>query len=180
MTKQEFNIWTEKYFTAFPDAKAWLTKCDNPAGALATWFDCLKGCENHDVNQATARMIRGELAPIEAFQRERTALHVRAYADRMRDDRNKRLRAEREREGVSRKQQQFRKSDGPSMASMFTVICKFRTAATEQGLVGREIDFYAERKFKEWLEQHSHELQTAGVPGEEESHADNYSHQHPQ
>ena len=168
MTRDEFNKWKTGYFVAFPDAKVWLLKLEHPAATLETWFKCLSQCEARDVEEATERMIRGDLAPLEAYQREQTALHLRAYASRIGDDRKKRLKADRERTQTIHGKAMFRLTDGPSMSSMFTKICEFRQEAIDQGLTGSDINMHASDRLRDWLASNGREVaaRVEGMPGE--------------
>lgn len=155
MTKEQFNTWKNAYFAAFPDALSWLNKLENPAGTLATWFKCLAHCEYADVALATDKMTTGDLAPIEAFQREQTALHVKAYAGRIADDRAKREKAEREHQRFVDGKRAVRRESGPSTASMFKQILKIRAEGAAKGLEGGSLNLYASDELGKWLERNS-------------------------
>lgn len=151
MTKEEFNTWKNAYFTAFPDTKAWLAKQENPAGTLATWFKCLSRCDYGDIAIVTDRIVCGELAPIDSFQREQTAIHLRAYAGRLADERNRQAKHNAERERFSSGKAAVRRESGPGVASMFKQILVFREEAAACGKTGDEIDWYASEKLEAWL-----------------------------
>ncbi|NJL44548.1 MAG: hypothetical protein HC945_04540 [Nitrosarchaeum sp.] len=146
MTRNEFNKWTDAYFTAFPDTHAWVSKLPNPAGTLETWFQCLSRLAYSDVALATAKIVTGELKPLESYQREQTALHIRAYAGRIADDRRNREKNE----ATSAKRTQRIVPTGPSMAGMFKAIIGFREEAANQGLEGQELIEYASDRLEEW------------------------------
>lgn len=152
MTRREFDKWAEEWFTAFPDSQAWLNKLPNPAGTLETWFKCLSRCCYADVAEATARIIMGDLQSVEAYQREQTALHIRAYAGRITDDRNKRQKQTREHEKFQRGRERNRNDHGPTMGSMFKAILQFREEAEAQGLEGVCVTEYASEKLEAWMQ----------------------------
>lgn len=93
MNRQEFNVWLDEYLTAFPQTREWLAKLDeNKDGAeraqatLRTWSKTLAGIAAIHVTTATERIIEGKLASVPAYERDKTALHIRGYAARIADD----------------------------------------------------------------------------------------------
>lgn len=158
MTRVEFDRWTEAWFTAFPDSHRWLSALPNPGGTLDAWFTSLKRCEYADVALVTDKIISGELAMIEAYQREQTALHIRAYAGRVADDRAKRQKQVREHEKFTQGRERNRNESGPSMAGMFNAIIKFREEGSARGLEGRELNEYASDKLEHWIAAQSGDM----------------------
>lgn len=155
MTRDEFNQWKRAYFNAFPDCETWLNKVPDPAATLATWFKCLSRCEYVDVALVTEKIICGELAPVEAYQREHTALHVRAYVGRVVDERNRVRKNAREAQAFAKGKERNRQERGPGAASMFKQIVKFREEGASQGLEGVELNQWASDRLGEWLETNS-------------------------
>jgi hypothetical protein len=161
MTKHEFNNWKKAYFTAFPDCEAWLNKLPDPAATLGTWFKCLERCEYADLALVTDKLICGDLKPIDAFSREQTAIHLRAYAGKVADDRHRVQKQMAEREKLQRGRAQAKRYDGPSMPSMFNQILKFREEAVARGLSDEkptpehpsDVSRYASDKLEAWLQQ---------------------------
>lgn len=151
MTKDEFNNWKNAYFTAFPDTKAWLAKQENPAATLGTWFKCLARCNYADVALVTDKLICGELAPVDSFQREHTAIHIRAYAGRVADERNRQRRNDVERERFTNGKQAARRESGPGAASMFKQILAFREEGAALGKSGVDLNVWASERLEEWL-----------------------------
>jgi hypothetical protein len=151
MTRTEFNKWTDEWFTAFPDSLAWLERLPNPEGTLETWFKCLSRCNYQDVADAMVKIVVGDLAPLEAYQREQTALHVRAYAGRIADERRNRAKNKATADKVAASRRTTH--SGPGAASMFKAILEFREEAAAQGLEGHYVNEYASEKLGEWLEQ---------------------------
>lgn len=152
MTKDEFNKWKNAYFTAFPDALAWLNKLPDPAATLGTWFKCLSRCNYLDIAVVTDKIVCGDLAPVEAYQREQTALHLRAYCGRIADERNRQQRMAAERTKHARGREGFRQ-DGPSMAGMFAKICEIRAEGEKLGYEGHELNEWASDRLGEWIEE---------------------------
>jgi hypothetical protein len=151
MTKEEFNTWKNAYFTAFPDTKAWLAKQENPAGTLATWFKCLSRCDYGDIAIVTDRIVCGELTPIDSFQREQTAIHLRAYAGRLADERKRSEKHEADRRRFDTGKASVRRESGPGVSSMFKQILIFREEAKERGIEGIEVNAYASERLEAWL-----------------------------
>jgi hypothetical protein len=153
MTNSEFDHWSEFYFTAFPDSARWLNALANPAGTLKTWLITLSRCEAADVMAVTEKIIRGELAPIENYQRDNTALHVRAYAAKLADERRRAERNDRERRQVDEKRGANRRNPGHSAGGMFKAIIKFREEGQELGFEGKNLNQFAHDKLEEWLRE---------------------------
>lgn len=163
MTQQEFNQWKRAYFTAFPDCEAWLNKLPDPKATLGTWFKCLERCEYADLAMVTDKIICGELKAVDAFSREQTAIHLRAYAGRIADDRHRVQKQMAERKKLAEGKAKARGYDGPSMPSMFNQILKFREEAVARGLSDdkpnpnqpSEVSVYASEKLEAWLADNS-------------------------
>lgn len=97
MTHDEFNTFKTAYFAAFPSTWEWLVKVrdskppshDEVRPVLASWYRTLQRTELADALTVLAKLENGTLEPIQAYDRDKTALHVRAYAGRIADARRK-------------------------------------------------------------------------------------------
>lgn len=153
MTRNEFDRWSEFYFTAFPDSARWLNALANPTGTLQAWSMTLSRCEFRDVQQVTEKIILGELPPIETYQRDNTALHIRAYAAKLADDRRRQERATHESQQIANKRTANRRKPGPSSAGMFKAILQFRKEGEELGFDGANLNQFAHDKLERWLRE---------------------------
>lgn len=163
MTKEEFNKWKRSYCDAFPDCEAWLNNLANQRATLETWFKCLESCAYADVAIATDKIITGELQPAGLvgnppylrMEREQTALHMKAYAGRIADDRFKRQKAEREHQRFVNGKAAAKRESGPGAASMFKQVLKIREEGAAKGLEGGSLNLYASEELGKWLKQNS-------------------------
>ena len=80
MTGEEFAKWSAGFFAAFPDTNRWIQGLENPAATMAVWSRVLKETSYESANEITDRMARGDLEPLPAYERERTAAYVRTEA----------------------------------------------------------------------------------------------------
>lgn len=153
MTRHEFDRWSEFYFTAFPDSARWLNALPHPQATLETWLITLSKCTAADVMLVTQRIIAGELAPIENYQRDNTALHIRAYASRVADERRKRESTQERSRHVATQRHKNRQQPGPSTAGMYLAILQFRAEGEALGFAGRNLVQFAHDKLEQWLEE---------------------------
>ncbi len=98
MTKAEFNIWRKEFFAAFPALANWVAKLPDISGTLATWAITLDDIPIGVARAVTRRMLKGDLQPIDKWERESTALTVRGHAMRMLEIRRQRAATAKERE----------------------------------------------------------------------------------
>ena len=90
MTRDEFNEWRSHYCNCFPLTGQWLNDLPNKGrDTLQVWFKCLERFSAIVCTTVTDRMAYGELKPVEAYERDKTALIVRGYAGRIIDDERK-------------------------------------------------------------------------------------------
>jgi len=84
MTGPEFTKWYNDYCAAFPGTSEWLAKNspDVPA-TLRRWQFCLQDSPLALCVRVTDLMATGTLPPVQAYERDQTALHVRACASKL-------------------------------------------------------------------------------------------------
>lgn len=83
MTRDEFDVWLSGHLAAFPDTQRWLSGIDTPAETLNVWAKVLSETDANAAVEVTERMARGDLDPPPAYERERTAAHVRREAQKI-------------------------------------------------------------------------------------------------
>lgn len=130
MTRDEFDRWSEQFFAAFPGTFEWLNKTSpDPAATLGFWSRALERTDYGDALEAIDRLLDGRAAPIQAFDREKTPVHIVAIAGRCRGDR---LRAEESarREAEPRPERTGR---GPSLGKAFALGLQAKREAIERG-----------------------------------------------
>jgi hypothetical protein len=104
MNTSEFNEWKEDYFAAFPGTHQWLVeKSPNAKATLRVWAKTLHHIPLHVAAAVTDRMISGQLAPVAAYERDQTALHIRAYANRIIGDQRQREENAKHREQLNKR-----------------------------------------------------------------------------
>jgi hypothetical protein len=94
MTLVEFNQFKTAYFAAFPSTREWLSRVCTEGGidikaATASWYRTLQRTELADAMAVLGKLELGELEPVPAYDRDKTALHIRSYAGRIADARRK-------------------------------------------------------------------------------------------
>lgn len=129
MTNTEFKQFIAAYFITFPSTKEWLSKnSPDPAATLASWERTLSTTQIADALTVIGKLESGELEPIAAYDRDKTALIVRAYAGRIASDRAKRAESDRLISQGTRHQQTQR---GPTMVGLFGQIMKLSETALQ-------------------------------------------------
>ncbi len=83
MNPRQFNSFIDEYLAAFPATAEWLQKQQNPTATLKVWARTLRNTPLEMAAAVLDRMIDGDLAPVPAYERDQTALHVRACAARI-------------------------------------------------------------------------------------------------
>lgn len=80
MTEQEFGEWSAAYFASFPDTHRWLMQAQDPGATLRVWRGVLAETNFQAAMTVTQRMVGGELEPLPAYERERTAAYIKTEA----------------------------------------------------------------------------------------------------
>ena len=91
MTESEAIKLLKHYMVAFPATNEWLQKAsEHPDQTLEVWAKQLSKTSYEDGRQAVADLIDGVADPVKAYERDQTALHIRAIAGLHADRRRQR------------------------------------------------------------------------------------------
>jgi hypothetical protein len=80
MTGDEFNEWAANHFASFPETQRWLSGTESPQATLQVWRKVLLETSVAAAIEVSNRMARGDIDPLPAYERERTAAVVRREA----------------------------------------------------------------------------------------------------
>lgn len=83
MTETECEKWRAGYFAAFPDTRAWFSNLLSPADTFTVWVNVLQDVDFEAATEVTLRLARGDIEPIPAYDREKTAAIVRREAKKI-------------------------------------------------------------------------------------------------
>lgn len=94
MTEAEFVEFRKAYFSAFPSTWEWLCRTwhddvEKIEATLARWRQTLASTSLADALDVIQRIVDGRLQPVANYERDNTAIVIRAYAGRLADDRRR-------------------------------------------------------------------------------------------